>query len=235
MADVQATLRRSGRSRKTIDYKQLHKGTPIPKENIISKKWSTTKLYDLEVSDSKYIDDVLFVKVHYVDKEWCSPSYDSWIPACDVIDIPHCFLTCSPEQRSFFIEQLKLLIKENLHAQRKVDSIVNIDLPIQKDLFEEFKSLGVGGGNKRNSHIILRSLSNFDDLLGEGWHWRVLNKQGDFSFVEPNTITFWLTERKPLEEYSAEGILKLVHRGYRFHLRFARGIGNRFDFQNFTA
>lgn len=98
--------------------------------------WSTTKLFELEITDSKDVNNQLLVKVHYLDEEWTASKYDAWVAAKDIIDIPQCFVKGTSEQRAFFLSSLRLLIKENLHVQRNVDTVVNIELPIQRSLFE---------------------------------------------------------------------------------------------------
>ena len=213
------------------DYVALNNGPSLPKDRLKKESWSTTKLYHLVVVDSKFIAEKLYVKVHYTDKEWDSAKYDEWRSADEVLDIPNCYLENTPEGKAFFLQQLKIAIKESLHGQRKVDSIVNIELPIQKDLFHE---LALHGKRAQSRLYYIQSLVAFDSLLEEGWHWRIFNSQGDFAFVTPNTISFRLTERRPLEQYSAEGNLEVLHRGFMFKMKFARGMGNAFDFQSFA-
>ena len=42
----------------------------------------------------------------------------------------------------------------------------------------------------------LSSLSKLDDLLGESWYVRGLNRAGDFWYVEPDTVRFYLKSPK---------------------------------------
>ena len=214
--------------------KKLHSGPQLPKKEKSftgREKWSTTKLYDLEVIDSKIVEDQLFVKVHYTEEPWKTQFYDTWRDARDIVDIPHTFVNTSQEERTNFIELLRISLKENLHGQRKVDSVVNIELPISKGLFSEISSLG---RKSKTNHYLLPALADFNNLLGKGWSFRIINPQGDFSSIEPGTVSFWLTERRPLEEYQPDGGIKLLHRGFRFHLKFARNVGNKYDFQQFA-
>ena len=134
-------IRRSQRKRKQHDYRKLNSGPAVPTEKLVSKTWSTTKLYELEVIDSKFVDNKLLVKVHYTDDEWSASCYDSWRDATDVINIPDCCLQFTDELKTQFFEQLKTAIKESLHGQRKIDSKVDIELPIPKTLFEELSCL----------------------------------------------------------------------------------------------
>ena len=230
-----STPRKSHRPRKEHNYRVLNNG---PSLSCVKKeprsKWSTTKLYSLEILDCKFINEKLHVKVHYTDKEWSSAKYDTWREATDIIDIPDSYVNGTQEQKLLFLEQLKTTIKENLHGQRKVDSIINIEVPVPQNTFSELSCLGCES-EKNKSHFILESLSMFNDILGEGWDKRIFNQQGDFAYVVPNTVTFWLKERQPLEDFTPEGNIKIVHRGFCFRMQFARGIGNRFDYQQLIA
>ena len=133
--------------------------------------------------------------------------------------------------KDLFFTQLKISVKEHLHGQRKVDTVVHIQVAIPKNLFEELARLGIKG---TNSHFALSSPEDFNHLLDEGWSWRIFNKQGDFAFVTSDTVTYWMTERRPCEEFLSNGSLKVTHRGFHFNLKFARGIGNKFDFADFV-
>lgn len=90
-----AEIRRSGRRREPVDYTKLNSGEALPKEytgctSTRKEAWSTSKLYHLEIVETKDIDAVTWVKVHYTDKQWNSSRYDEWRLARDVIDIPDC-------------------------------------------------------------------------------------------------------------------------------------------------
>ena len=221
--DRSSSVRKSLRPRsKPVNYCKLNSGPDLQLEReqprgSRGKKWSTSKLYELVVTDTKFEEDKLLVKVHYTDEEWSSPIYDEWRDAGDVTDIPDCYISCSPESRDLFFHQLLASIKESLHGQRKTDSVVNIAISIQRQLFDELASFGV---KVSGSRFTLKSPLDLNCVLGEGWHWRIFNSQGDFSFIESGTVTFWLKEKRPLEEYSPDSRLILTHRGFIFHLRF---------------
>ena len=156
-----------------FNYGVLNSGPALPAgDHQKIKKWSTTKHFNLIVVDSKLEEEKLFVKVHYTDKEWSSPCFDEWREACEIVDIPSCYTDNSEEGKAFFLEQLKSTIKENLHGQRKVDTVVNIELPIARNLFLELSSLGNFVGKQYRVGI-----SALDSILGEAWHWRIFNCQ----------------------------------------------------------
>lgn len=45
--------------------------------------------------------------------------------------------------------------------------------------------------------------NNFDlcDLLGDKWFERIQNINGDFCYVTPGTVQFWLHEKKAVKEF----------------------------------
>lgn len=124
------------------------------------------------------------------------------------------------------MENLSTLIKESLHGQRKVDSAVNISVQIERKLYKELFSAG-----SFPKPVQLTDVKEWNELLGEHWHYRIFNLQGDFAFVTPGTLTYWITERRPLEEYSADGVQVFRHRGFIFRVKFVRGLGNKHDFK----
>ena len=102
---------RSTRARTVHNYAQLHNGPAVPgakASQVATPAWSTTKLYPLEVTDSKTLDGKLFVKVHYTEDEWASNKYDEWREAKDIIDVPDCYIHGAPEQRDFFCRTVKV-------------------------------------------------------------------------------------------------------------------------------
>lgn len=227
-----AEVRRSTRQRESVDYKLLASGPEIPTSGLRekSKTWSTNKLYALEVVDSKVVDNQLLVKVHYTDEEWDSPIYDEWRNASEVIDVPDCYIHFTEETRNLFVNKLGVVVKEALHCQRKVDSIVHLDIDVQRDLFVTLFDKPACFARHN-----IASPSEWNHLLGNKWNYRIVNSKGDFAYVTPGTISFWIRERKPLEEFTPEGTLLLVHRGFVFHVQFVRGLGNKYDFEQFIV
>ena len=224
-----AENRESRRPRKPVDYKLLHSGPQLPASSRPKNKtWSTSRFYELEVLESKYIEENLYLKVHYTEEEWTSPIYDDWRLASDVIDIPRAYVSFTEELKELFLEQLGVTIKESLHGQRKVDSVVNISIPIQRDLYVALFGEETSGPSTSRR---LESVDSWKTLLGQNWHRRIINEKGDFAYITPGTISFWMKERKPLQEFSAEGVSIFKHRGFLFHLKFVRGLGNKYDFR----
>ena len=221
---------RSRRSVERVDYKKLSDGPSIKLQfkGNQPQSWSSKTLFPLTIIDNKLDDNgTLLVKVHYAG--W-DAKFDEWRPATDVIEIPETFLVSETEAKERFFSQLRVAVKESLHCQKKTDSHMDIKLPVIKDIFQEFQSLGKPHP-KLKGRFILENLSDLNVVLGdETWFIRIINRAGDFAYIIKGTIEFWLSERVPLEDYTPGGALKLIHRGFSFNLRYVKGKANRFDY-----
>ena len=96
---------------------------------------------------------------------------------------------------------------------RKVDSLVSVQVPIQKDAFQNLESLGKRHQNKKG--WLTSDCNTLATLFGEKWHYRVVNSNKDFAYVVDGTIIFRLKERPPMIDYSDEGQLTYSHRGFK--------------------
>lgn len=231
---MMSLLRKSQRRVERVNYKTFSNPPIFSQLGMLKGKkretWSTSKLYELVILDSKHVNGHSLVKVHYTEDKWSSASYDEWRLASEILDIPQYYITYTEQVKVCFFAGLRNTIKEALHCQRKVDTLTILSLAIPRDLFHEISIVGKFA-SKGIYH--LNNITHFNVFLDENWFFRIINNQGDFAYVTPKTCSFWLIEKKPLEEYSPEGILSLTHRGYCFKMRFARGIGNKYDFDNF--
>lgn len=87
--------------------------------------------------------------------------------------------------------------------------------------------------------------SDLDELLGNQWHIRVLirvlNVNGDFSYVILGTVSFHLTRGRPLSEYevvrNADGTYKFqevfLEQNSYLVFNFVRGDGTKSDLHNY--
>lgn len=131
------------RGKVRVDYKALSKGTErLPRAtHCRNLTWSTTKLYKLEVIGEKIVDFCLYYNVHYVG--W-PEKYDEWRQASDVVLLHEEQIFNNP-----FHHHLRVAIKENL-TSRRIDTLVQLSIPIQKNEFKTVSKLGiVKRGNRR--------------------------------------------------------------------------------------
>lgn len=80
--------------------------------------------------------------------------------------------------------------------------------------------------------MVYRLQSNrlLDSYLGLKLDERILNPAGDFAYVIPGTVKYWLGQRSPITEYKIIGeqyIKSEVENGYYINFQFLRGDGNR--------
>ena len=83
--------------------------------------------------------------------------------------------------------------------------------------------------------------SDLDELLGDHWYIRVVNINGDFSYAILATIRFYLTQPRPLLDFtfkqSSTGELELVpaytEQQQAIVFTFVRGDGNKNKLKEF--
>lgn len=151
------------------------------------------------------------VKIHYIGY---SSRYDEWRTISDLIHLE------SPVYISEdygFTQDLALKIKSSLSSQRKANPAVRIEMMYDKRTFDE--GLRMKGKFKQQirgvEHYTIDAYSDLDSLLGCNWHYRGLNSAGDFCYVLPGTVDFYLCRRRPLIHYTEKekNLSKLVFHG----------------------
>ena len=124
------------------------------------------------------------------------------------------------ERLNGFNERIYREIKRKLSSGRKDDPEIRIEIPIDVDVFNE--SLG--------------SCTSFTPRRGKlNLNERIINEQGDFAYVVPKTVRFWLTKRKPIIEFKLMGnknIKTEIDDGYQVVFTFVRGDGNSNGYKN---
>jgi hypothetical protein len=148
------------------------------------------KLYDIEIVAED--DEQEQVKVHYIGY---SSSYDEWKPSSEVVICPPSTTTQSDYSSPFDV--LACMIKKQL-VPSKTDPAVRLQLPFNLDSWQLLQQASIydHGGYK------IEQYSELDQFLGSGWHYRVCNTRGDFSYAMVRTIRFHLFHPKPILEYS---------------------------------
>ena len=87
----------------------------------------------------------------------------------------------------------------------------------------------------------INEYGSLNELLGEGWHVRVTNRIGDFSYVTLKTVSFHLLKRNPILDYETkkkeDGTIILepsyIAQPDCIVFSFVRGDGNRKELVNF--
>ncbi|PIK54532.1 hypothetical protein BSL78_08550 [Apostichopus japonicus] len=217
---------------KRVDYLKLHSGEPVGRLFPVSSrknrscKWSTKKLFKIEVLDTRLIGSAKEVKVHYTG--W-SKEYDEWRCEKDILDTPSSAI--DGDTHDFFQFHLLSAVNERLSCCRKIDSEVTLTIPVPREVFTDFvERIGLRSSSQKG-HTIYRfqSVACAKECFIKGWWYRIVNEAGDFCSIELETFQIWLTERPCLEEYDFDGKLILTHRGFQATVRFVTLKGNKSD------
>lgn len=165
---------------------------PLPRKERVN----TNKLYDIEVVEEDLENDK--VKIHYVGY---SSRYDERKCRSEIVIRPPKSKSHAPSP-NFSLSTLACAIKKRLTPSRD-DPAIRIQLPFKK----EDSDLLLQNGVQCDRQYKLEHYSDLSDLLGEDWHYRVVNTRGDFSFVVLETVRFHMYTPKPILEYTT----KLMH------------------------
>lgn len=101
-----------------------------------------------------------------------------------------------------FYERVYREIERKLYSRRREDPEIRIEIPVDKDVFNE--SLGrITSKSYQKNKLIYKVFSNetLDCYVGTKWNERIMNENGDFAYVVPGTLRFWLTKRNPIVEF----------------------------------
>ena len=239
MAATMAERPKHSVSRK--DYRQLA-DIQLPKRCRVLCEAKPTredpnKLYRLEVMEEDTIRDR--VRVRYIGYEG-----DEWRARSDIVE-----LSSDPEDESegeespchagstvtfpvcvSLYEQLAYKIKPELVCSLKGDPACNINMPFKSIHFDGLVRRSVPVQDRAKSFTVTK-LTNLDELLGRRWYIRGVNAAGDFSYVKPETLRFYLRKSKSKPDYQWEnnGTLTKHYFGTSLQIvvfKFVRGDGN---------
>ena len=93
-------------------------------------------------------------------------------------------------------------IKFGLFSSKRESPAVRIETCIDMDIYQVYLSdIGVVRESRgRNVHY-LNNNRQLCNILGNKWHERILNINGDFCYVIAGTVQFWLHEKNPVKEF----------------------------------
>ena len=114
------------------------------------------------------------------------------------------------------------------------DPDIRIEMTTDCDVFNNgLASVGKSLIERNRTVFKVKRNKELNNLLGEKWDERILNKNGDFAFVEEGTIKFWLHARDPIKEFKCIGDKYLeagIEQGPSLIFTFVRGDGNSADY-----
>ena len=212
--------------------------TPVKKANPQKKN---KKLYDIEVTEVDKVNKRL--KIHYVGY---SSRFDEWRPfgedeGSEYFPFVRKEKLFIPSENSLvdrtqtFHGQISREIKKKLWSGRREDPEISIDLNVDQDVFMEGLGSALPGIIQRGKMVYqVKSNRMLDPFLGVKWDERILNPAGDFAYVIPGTIKYWMGQRNPITEYKIIGeryIKSEIENSYFITFQFVRGDGNRNNYQ----
>ena len=187
------------------------------------------------------------IKVHYIGY---SHEYDEWRPADEVVDLTpgrqedrgnertesdseEVGETSRSDFKPFNLyKELASKIKSSLMSSRRRDPVCRVELGFDAIYFEGLVKRARLITKSRLSTWQTYSIDKFaklEDLLGRRWYIRGLNLAGDFCYVKPGTVIFYLMKQKVHADYQLEedGTIKkyLFGGGYQLVFKFVRGDG----------
>ena len=179
------------------------------------------------------------IKIHFTGH---SEKFDEWRPCDENFPVIRLEQMSQPTDASFedrlqnFCERVYREIKRKLYSGRREDPEVRLEIPVDEDVFSE--SIGrVTSRSFRRNKLIYQVHSNgiLDSYIGVKWNERIMNENGDFAFVVPGTLRFWLAKRSPIVEYKLIGdkyVRSEIEDGYQVVFTFVRRDGNKHQYQN---
>lgn len=186
------------------DYRLLS-DVKVPRIARRSSKASSstdTKLYRLRVLEEDEKNGR--VKVGYIG---FSDEYDEWRRLEDIVTVEEeeeedndCL---APSRLKFCLfEELACRIKLLLFSSRKASPVCSVNMSFDRVHFDSLAMRGIRKETKGKKEVYsLSSLSKLDDLLGERWYIRGINVAGDFCYIEPGTVSFYLKQLKPKPDF----------------------------------
>ena len=229
MASHDYNLRNANRKR---SYREMNT-LDLPR---VKKTSCRNKLYPIKIVER----DGSRVKIHYVGY---NSSNDEWREQNDIItlsDQAHSTTSCSTVtqvQPFSLYQELGIRIKQALTCGRKQSPSVKITMGFDYLLFKGgLQAAGIPKSKVGVARYKIQQYSDLDCLFGHNWHYRGINKHGDYAYVSLESIEFYLCKRRCLVEYyppqSADESITESHKdtGYSLTFSFIRKCGNSSTF-----
>lgn len=188
------------RKKSRVNYKELAE-IKLPREKkrkVVSTNDQLFPVSVLEREDSQ-------VKVHYIGY---ASIHDEWrdIGELELLDLREedrenaSFTSFQPHS---LYKDLSIKIKQGLTCGRKNSPIVRILMSF--DLIQFNGGLKECGFLSRKFRGVerfkIKHYRDLDNLLGQNWHYRGLNINGDYGYAVQETVEFYIFKSRPLIEY----------------------------------
>jgi hypothetical protein len=181
--DLPIALRRGRRSRDPVNYREAE-SLKLPRAS--TSQPPKSKLYPVTVLEQ----DSDKVKVHYVGY---SSTYDEWKYEDEVVEEEGEEQSVAYQPYSLY-SNLRVKVKQALTCGRKSSPVVKIVMNFDVVHFNGgLKTVGVPSRIVHGvQHYRIKTYQDLDPFIGFNWHYRGLNADGDYGFVELETVDFCL-------------------------------------------
>ena len=174
-----------------------------------SVKRQREKLYPVEIVEQRE-DGCL--KIHYIGYD---ESYDEWKneEELEVLDKENPPTVEPPKAKNprpepvlqpySLYKDLSFRIKRSLTCNRKGSPHIKVSMPFDILLFNGglkvagIPSKVVGGVQQYK----IKNYRDLNHLLGDNWHFRAINANADYGYVELETVVFYIRRSRPIVEY----------------------------------
>ena len=135
------------------------------------------------------------------------------------------------DRREMFHGQLYRAIKRRLCPGRREDPETRIELAVERDVFSTGLAKITKSTLERGKEIyVVKNNRILDSILGAKWDEGIFNSNGDFAYVEDDTVRYWLTKKASIDEYKFIGgqlVKSEIEDNYNLVFSFVRGDGNK--------
>ena len=184
---------------------EISVGKPDKKKK---KEAADNNLYEVEIKEVDIAAQRL--KIHFKGYD---EKFDEWRPfSNDSLPVVRVERMSVPSRNSLqerlngFNERMYREIKRKLYSGRKDDPEIRIEIPVDYDVFNEGLGSCASFTYQRGKEIYaITDNEVLDSFFGLNWNERIINEHGDFAYVEPQTVRFWLTKRRPIVEFKLMG------------------------------
>ena len=135
------------------------------------------------------------------------------------------------DRKNIFHGQLYRVIKRKLWSGRRDHPDVRIEMNVDPDVFSSgLRQVTLSTSQRGKDVYGVTDNRLLDGVLGLKWDERIMNSNGDFAYVEKNTVRFRMTKKSPIQEYKYIGSKYVkceIEDAYMLVFTFVRGDGNR--------
>ena len=170
------------------------------------------------------------VRIHYIGY---GSQHDEWRNKDDILPVTS---PCLTTEKFDLHQELAVKVKSSLLGGRKSNPAVKITMSYDLDTFNE--GLGRCGYVTKTvrgvKHYKIQQYNELDHILGPNWHYRGINAAGDFCYVVPESIEYYLNRHRGIVHYvpdeNCKPVRTIMPHGYSLTFKYVRADGTPSEF-----